>query len=87
MIAKRRGLGKGLGALLGDVRPVLNEPHVTNDNSELRILPVDMVQRGKYQPRIDMKQETLEELANSIRAQGVVQPIVVRAISDKKFEI
>ncbi len=87
MIARRRGLGKGLGALLGDVRPVLNEPHVTNGNSELRILPVDVVQRGKYQPRIDMKQEALEELANSIRAQGVVQPIVVRAVSDTKFEI
>lgn len=86
MIAKRRGLGKGLGALMGDIRPVLNEPHVTN-GSELRILPVDVIQRGKYQPRVDMKQETLEELANSIRAQGVVQPIVVRAISDEKFEI
>ncbi len=86
MIAKRRGLGKGLGALMGDIRPVLNEPHVTN-GGELRTLPVDVIQRGKYQPRVDMKQETLEELANSIRAQGVVQPIVVRAISDKKFEI
>ncbi len=86
MIAKRRGLGKGLGALMGDIRPVLNEPHITS-GSELCSLPVDVIQRGKYQPRVDMKQEALEELANSIRAQGVVQPIVVRAISDEKFEI
>ncbi len=86
MSAKRRGLGKGLGALMGDIRPVLNESNVTN-SSELRNLPIDIIQRGKYQPRIDMKQDALEELANSIRAQGVVQPIVVRAVSDKKFEI
>ncbi len=86
MSAKRRGLGKGLGALMGDIRPVLNESNVTS-SSELRNLPIDIIQRGKYQPRIDMKQDALEELANSIRAQGVVQPIVVRAVSDKKFEI
>ncbi len=47
---------------------------------ELTKLPLDLLQRGKYQPRIDMRQETLEELASSIRAQGVVQPIVVRPV-------
>ena len=47
---------------------------------ELARLPVDLLQKGKYQPRIDMRQETLQELADSIRAQGVIQPIVVRPV-------
>ena len=50
---------------------------------ELQRLPVDLLQRGKYQPRIDMRQETLQELADSIKAQGVVQPIVVRPLHDE----
>jgi ParB family transcriptional regulator, chromosome partitioning protein len=51
------------------------------DGDELAKLPVDLLQRGKYQPRIDMRQETLQELADSIKAQGVVQPIVVRPLT------
>ncbi len=51
-------------------------------DEELQRLPIDLLQRGKYQPRIDMRQETLQELADSIKAQGVVQPIVVRPISE-----
>jgi ParB family transcriptional regulator, chromosome partitioning protein len=47
---------------------------------ELARLPVDLLQKGKYQPRIDMRQETLQELADSIKAQGVIQPIVVRPV-------
>lgn len=50
-------------------------------DQELTKLPVDLLQRGKYQPRIDMHPDTLQELADSIRAQGVVQPIVVRPVS------
>ena len=49
-------------------------------DEELQKLPVDLLQRGKYQPRIDLRQETLQELADSIKAQGVVQPIIVRPI-------
>jgi hypothetical protein len=47
---------------------------------ELARLPIDLLQKGKYQPRIDMRQETLQELADSIKAQGVIQPIVVRPV-------
>jgi ParB family chromosome partitioning protein len=50
-------------------------------------LPVDVIQRGKYQPRLDMHQESLQDLADSISAQGVVQPIVVRAIAAGRYEI
>src|SRR3569832_2979523 len=47
---------------------------------ELAKLPLDLLQRGKYQPRVDMRQESLQELADSIKAQGIVQPIVVRPV-------
>jgi ParB family transcriptional regulator, chromosome partitioning protein len=56
-------------------------------DGDLRHIPVDLIQRGKYQPRTDMHEEALQELASSIRAQGVMQPIVVRPISDTRYEI
>jgi len=79
---KRRSLGRGLGALLGQPEPDAESPVVTklHSDDELLKLPVDLLQRGKYQPRIDMRPETLQELADSIKAQGVVQPIVVRPL-------
>jgi ParB family chromosome partitioning protein len=85
MATKRPSLGRGLGALLG--QPVAVESASSNvtalhSDDELQRLPIDLLQRGKYQPRIDMRQETLQELAESIKAQGVVQPIVVRPISE-----
>ena len=55
---------------------------VTGDDT-LRQLPIELLQRGRYQPRVDMRQDSLEDLANSIRAQGVVQPIVARPIAGK----
>ena len=95
MAAKKRGLGKGLEALLGAGATVAaaapeaveaSESKQSGDG-ELKNLPVDILQRGVYQPRIDMNPEALEELANSIRAQGVVQPIVVRPIGGGRYEI
>jgi ParB family chromosome partitioning protein len=56
-------------------------------DGSLRTLPVDIIQRGKYQPRVDMHQESLQDLADSIAAQGVVQPIVVRDIGEGRYEI
>ncbi|MDA0689633.1 MAG: ParB/RepB/Spo0J family partition protein [Proteobacteria bacterium] len=56
-------------------------------DGDLRNIPVDLIQRGKYQPRTDMHQEALEELAASIKTQGVMQPIIVRPISSEKYEI
>lgn len=91
MAKKHRGLGRGLDALLGSSPVVSNKENDSNsDTSEsanLKDLPVDIIQRGKYQPRVDMNQEALEELAGSIKAQGVVQPIIVRPISDTMYEI
>ncbi len=81
---RKRGLGRGLDALLGGA-PAGRET-VAGDG-ELRQLPVDIIRRGKYQPRSVIQAERLEELADSIRAQGVVQPIVVRPIGDGQYEI
>ena len=82
MAAKKRGLGRGLDALLGDVAPAAEEK-IPNQQS----LPIEFLQRGKYQPRKDMHPETLKELADSIKVQGIIQPIVVRLLTENKYEI
>ena len=117
MAAKKRGLGRGLEALLGPsargnqdgeatapapvaapvaaaVTTAAPELHAVPDpapdvpeEGALRALPVDIIQRGKYQPRVDMHQESLQDLADSISEQGVVQPIVVRGIGEGRYEI
>ena len=83
MAEKKRGLGRGLEALLGQAaaRPAAGAPTKPAGIDELAHVPVDLLQRGKYQPRLDMREESLAELADSIRAQGVVQPIVVRPLA------
>ena len=88
MAAKKRGLGRGLDALLGgNTVNALQEEAAQVDTRELQYVPLDLIQRGKYQPRRDMDQTALEELAASIRAQGVMQPIVLRPIGGGRFEI
>jgi ParB family chromosome partitioning protein len=82
MVGKKRGLGRGLDALLADVQ---HEDESLDDS--LQYFPLDMIQPGKYQPRIDMAEDSLEELADSIRSQGLVQPIVVRSIEGGRYEI
>ena len=77
MRPKRRSLGRGLEALLG-TDSIAPQP-ATQDG--LRELPIDLLERGRYQPRVDMRQESLQELADSIRAQGLVQPIIVRPLN------
>jgi ParB family chromosome partitioning protein len=92
MSARKRGLGRGLDALLSgsSSEVVATQPSVADPSpagETLQHLPVDLIQRGKYQPRRDMHTEALEELAESIRRQGVLQPIVVRPIDDQRYEI
>ncbi len=81
MAEKKRGLGKGLGALMGDF--VVKEP----EKQGVTALPVEYMQPGKYQPRKDMNSERLQELAESIKAQGIVQPILVRELGYNRYEI
>lgn len=108
MAAKKRGLGRGLDALLGSQaradKPATGKPAAHADSAPalkavpdstvpaaadgtLTRLPVDIIQRGKYQPRVDMRKDTLDELAASIREQGVLQPIVVRPVGKGRYEI
>jgi len=84
MATKKRGLGRGLDALLGgDSRKTVTEP-VSNGLAEI---PVEWIQPGKYQPRRIIDDEALQELAASIRAQGVMQPIVLRSVGANRYEI
>ena len=86
MATKKRGLGKGLDALLGQHSG--GDVTAAGSSEELRHLPIDLLKRSPYQPRTDFKQEALQELADSIKTQGVVQPIVVRPLGQSdKFEI
>lgn len=87
------GSSQTMASLLGG-RPRDTEPSQTRVDSptpdrdgDLKNIPVDLIQRGKYQPRTDMHEEALEELSASIKNQGVMQPIVVRPISSDKYEI
>ncbi|TSA50551.1 MAG: ParB/RepB/Spo0J family partition protein [Nitrosomonadales bacterium] len=80
-MVKLKGLGRGLDALLaGDTESV-------SAGDALRTLKVELLQPGKYQPRTQMDQESLAQLADSIRAQGIMQPILVRPVAPEKFEI
>lgn len=96
---KRKGLGRGLDALLGGNRTAA-APADTPVNSatmpvanagpqdgQMLEIPVEYLQRGKYQPRRDMQDEALQELAESIKAQGVMQPIVIRPLAANRYEI
>lgn len=85
---KRRGLGRGLDALLTPTPKAAAESNQQEQpKSELQKLPIEQLVPGKYQPRKDMSAEALEELSNSIRSQGIIQPIVVRTIDDENYEI
>src|SRR5680860_1085591 len=87
MAAKKRGLGeRGLGALLAGSRVNLDQ-ELKNHDGELRQVPIDLIQRGRFQPRRDMDPTALQELADSIRQQGVMQPVVVRPLAAEHFEL
>lgn len=91
MTAKKRGLGRGLEALLTNSNKQrdneLQVPELEFAASELQQLPIEWLQPGRYQPRKDMAPEALEDLAASIKAQGIIQPIVVRAVAENRYEI
>src|SRR5262245_13512428 len=82
--SKKRGLGKGLKELgiqelLSDIQPQLDKTH--------QQLPIELIQSGKFQPRKDFNPDTLQQLADSIRSQGIIQPIIVRTLSANQYEI
>ncbi|KFZ30967.1 chromosome partitioning protein ParB [Pseudidiomarina salinarum] len=92
MSAKKRGLGRGLDALLTNSKTARDleqsaEPPIDFTQSELQKLPIEWLQPGKYQPRKDMSPEALEDLASSVKSQGIIQPIVVRPLGHESYEI
>ncbi|MCG7499282.1 ParB/RepB/Spo0J family partition protein [Vibrio sp. Of7-15] len=93
MSANKRGLGKGLDALLATSSLARQKQNTATRNEhlsssdEFRELPVSYLKPGQYQPRKDMEADALEELALSIRSQGVIQPIVVRLVAENSYEI
>jgi ParB family chromosome partitioning protein len=93
MAVKKRGLGRGLDALLGGAsRDAYLEPREEGAGEKTApapptSLPVDLIQRGRHQPRRDFDPDSLRELADSIAAQGVIQPIVVRPVEEGRYEI
>jgi ParB family chromosome partitioning protein len=92
MATKRQSLGKGLDALLGIPEDISTDQgfvagDVKSEDGKLQQLPVELLQRGKYQPRRDFNADSLQELADSIASQGLIQPIVVRALDQGNYEI
>lgn len=99
MLGKKRGLGKGLDSLLSssnvtrdkqvshDIHAEKTQSLVDIEQGSLKDISINSLQAGKYQPRRDMSSEALEELAHSIHAQGIIQPIVVRETGHQKYEI
>ncbi|HKK23692.1 MAG TPA: ParB/RepB/Spo0J family partition protein [Pseudohaliea sp.] len=94
MVGRKARMGRGLDALLASSASAAGRDSDSNStpapaqgDGELREVPVDLIQRGKYQPRRDIEPESLQELADSIKAQGLMQPIVIRPISDRRYEI
>ncbi|MCB1559770.1 MAG: ParB/RepB/Spo0J family partition protein [Xanthomonadales bacterium] len=84
MAAKKRGLGRGLDTLLNRDS---DDGAKADSKDALRQLPIEKLQPGRYQPRSHFDADALAELAESIKAQGVIQPVVVRPLSGGKFEI
>lgn len=89
MAVKKRGLGRGLDALLGSstAKPAPTQPDGQPAENILHNIALEYIRPGKYQPRKDMDQASLEELAQSIKAQGIMQPIVLRSIASGQYEI
>ncbi len=81
MATKRKGLGRGLDALLSTGSAAASRADADTGPGAAASLPVEELRRGRFQPRSDMREETLAELAESIRAQGLIQPIVVRRVA------
>ena len=86
IIRKKGGLGRGLDALLGAATRSEAAPE-SPAVEILRQVPVEWIERGRYQPRQDLREDTLQELAESIRAQGVVQPVLVRPLGGDRYEL
>jgi len=92
MATRARGLGRGLDALLGAQHSVVAANATTaqlpvNNQEQIQLISVHLLERGRYQPRGEIQIDQLQDLADSIRAQGIVQPIIAQALPEGRFEI
>ncbi|GIV43115.1 MAG: chromosome partitioning protein ParB [Bacteroidia bacterium] len=83
---KKSVLGKGLGALISSINEEDKQEIVESVNA-VQEIPLEWIEPNPYQPRVDFDQESLQELAESIKAQGIIQPITLRKLSDKEYQI
>ncbi len=86
MNIKKRGLGRGLDALLGNVN-VSEDAVVVSEKEKIHLLPIEYLKSSRFQPRKDFDPAKLQELADSISSQGIIQPVVVRPIAENSYEI
>jgi len=84
MSAGSKGLGRGLDALLGGVR---EDEKKTSDSAEVKLIPIDAITPNPHQPRREFAQEALEDLAASIKVRGVLQPVLVRPLGGRRYEL
>ena len=89
MSAKKNALGRGLGALLNESTPAEEKQFIKKREEQVSIneILIDEIEVNPYQPRTDFDQEALDELASSIKVQGIIQPITVRKLADKQYQI
>lgn len=81
MVVKKTGLGRGLDILLSSAR------EAEETDLQFKTLPIEHIKPGTYQPRMRMEAESLQELAASLKAQGMIQPVVVRKLADHSYEL
>lgn len=93
-LKKRAAMGRGLDALLSDNRTVITEEGVSKELEELRelatkfnLIPIEEIEVNPYQPRTEFKTEALQELAESIKVQGIIQPLTVRQLDESTFQL
>lgn len=83
----KKGLTRGLDSLLSERSKLLAHSDLMDKPADWKFLPIEQLQRGRYQPRQMFTNENLKELADSIKQQGILQPIIVRKLADKQYEI
>lgn len=84
---RKNALGRGLGALLEDSNPKVETSLSTSTTGAMNEIPLDQIQVNPFQPRIHFDREALEELSESIKVQGIIQPITVRKLSDQEYQL
>ena len=87
MNAKRAALGRGLSALLQSAEEIDLQSDLDIEADRIALIPLDKIKTNPFQPRSDFEEQSLQELADSIRKQGIIQPVSIRILEDKSFQL